>query len=91
LLDLIKQRQSYNLTDQPWHLSGTSLKYKNILARLEEHPALKDFVNDKFEYVTIRIVVPVENSNYTKHFGIQPFGEISNKPWMPTIVHESLL
>lgn len=62
VLDLIEQRQRHKLTGQSRQLKVKSLEYKNLLARLEELPELKSFVNDKLRYVTIRIALPVENS-----------------------------
>jgi hypothetical protein len=36
-----------------------SLEYKDLLARLEELPGLKGFVDDKLRYVTMRIALPI--------------------------------
>ncbi|KAF4609608.1 hypothetical protein G7Y89_g15847 [Cudoniella acicularis] len=47
VLDLIKQRQRHKLAGQSRQLKVTSLEYKDLLARLEELPGLKSFVDDK--------------------------------------------
>jgi hypothetical protein len=38
-------------------LKVISLEYKDLLARLEELPGLKSFVDDKLRYITIRIAL----------------------------------
>ncbi|KAI9735395.1 MAG: hypothetical protein M1818_006401 [Claussenomyces sp. TS43310] len=47
VLDLIKQRQLHKVTGQSRQLKLQSLEYRNLLARLEEHPELRGFIDDK--------------------------------------------
>jgi hypothetical protein len=56
-LDFIKYRQRHNSADDSRRLKVQPLEYKNLLARLEELPELKEFVNNKLRYITIRIAV----------------------------------
>jgi hypothetical protein len=58
-LDLIKQRQRHKVTGQSRQLKVTSLEYKKLLARLEELPGLKSFVDDKLRYAIMKFALPV--------------------------------
>jgi hypothetical protein len=55
VLDLIRQHQRYKLAGQSRRLKLTSLEYKDLLARLEELPGLKSFMDDKLRYAAMRI------------------------------------
>ena len=54
-LNLIRQRQCHESTGQSRQLKLKPLEYRNLLTRLEEHPKLKGFVNDKLRYATLWI------------------------------------
>jgi hypothetical protein len=63
VLDLIKQHQCHKPTAQSRRLQVKPLDYEILLARLEELPELKAFVDDKLRYATIWIGVLVEISS----------------------------
>ena len=63
VLDLIKQHQCHQSTVQSRRLKVKPLEYEILLARLEELPELKGFVDDKLRYATIWIGLLVETSS----------------------------
>jgi hypothetical protein len=90
VLDLIKQRQRHKLAGQSRQLKVTSLEYKNLLARLEELPGFKSFVDDKLRYVTMRISLPIgETQPDQTRLEYDPLEEVLYAPRMPTATHES--
>jgi hypothetical protein len=90
VLDLTKQRQHHKLTGQSRQLKVTSLEYTNLLARLEELPGLKSFVDDKLRYVTIRIALPAgETQPDQTRLEYDPPEKVLYVPRMPTATHES--
>ncbi|KAH8679716.1 hypothetical protein BGZ60DRAFT_235953 [Tricladium varicosporioides] len=79
VLDLIKQRQRYNLTDQSQRFKVRPSEYKSLLARLEQLPELQKFVNDKLrlEYNPLEktLYIPRMPTTIHKSFSEQVSGE----------------
>ena len=53
VLDLIKQRHCYNITDKSRELKLKPSEYQNLLVKLEQLPELQRFVGDKLRYAII--------------------------------------
>ena len=62
VLDLIQRRQRHELAGKSQQLKLQQPEFQNLLTRLEEHPQLNSFVNNKLRYVARWIAVLLSNS-----------------------------
>jgi len=63
VLHLIRQRQHYISADQSRQVKVKPSEYKSLLARLQQLPELRSFVNDKLRHVTTMTALILEQSS----------------------------